>query len=145
MAIGSWDEVKLSDAEGVKNFTENGKCSNCGECCSNYLPLAKHEIPIIKDYIEKHGIKEVVRVAPLVHAADIMCPFRSDVEKKCLIYPVRPNICRRFKCDVSMENWNRVKRKFYERYYMYSMRATFYGHDEGVRLIVEEMCNGKQE
>lgn len=141
MAIGSWGEVEASDAKGVIDLTENGKCSNCGECCSNYLPLSEHEIAVIKKYIETHSIKEVVRAAPLVHVADIMCPFRSDIEKKCLIYPVRPNICKRFKCDISIEKWSLVKEGFYRRYSMCSMRATFYGHDNGVRLIVEEMCN----
>lgn len=141
MAIGSWGEVEATETKGVKNLTENGKCSNCGECCSNYLPLSEHEIVVIKKYIETHGIKEVVRATPLLHVADIMCPFRSDIGKKCLIYPVRPNICKRFKCDVSAEKWSPVKEDFYRRYSMYSMRATFYGHDNGVRLIVEEMCN----
>jgi hypothetical protein len=29
--------------------TVNGKCSRCGECCSNLLPLSEKEISDIKD------------------------------------------------------------------------------------------------
>ena len=28
----------------MTNFTKNGKCSKCGSCCSNFLPLTQSEI-----------------------------------------------------------------------------------------------------
>ena len=32
----------------VKNFTVNDKCSNCGQCCSNLLPMSEKEVKNIK-------------------------------------------------------------------------------------------------
>ena len=34
------------------NLTKKGKCTGCGECCSNILPLSDAEIKRIKDYIK---------------------------------------------------------------------------------------------
>ena len=42
----------------IQDFTKDGKCSSCGQCCSNLLPLSNNEIRKIKEYIKKHGIKE---------------------------------------------------------------------------------------
>lgn len=46
------DNIQITD------FTFNGKCSNCGQCCSNLLPLSDSEVKRIKQYIKKHNIKE---------------------------------------------------------------------------------------
>ena len=40
----------------IQNRTCNGKCSSCGECCSDILPLDNFEIKKIRDYINKHKI-----------------------------------------------------------------------------------------
>ena len=92
---------KLKEILGAKDYvnccTADGKCSNCGNCCSNVIPLTKIEIATIKQYVKKNKIK------PIVHGQkgviDCMCPFRDEVNKKCIIYPVRPFICRDYQCD----------------------------------------------
>lgn len=81
---------------GLYDLTDNGKCTGCGTCCSCILPMSRKEISKIRGYIKRHGIK--------IHTTldDLECPF-MDKEKKtkrCKIYPVRPGICRAFKCDV---------------------------------------------
>ena len=49
------------------DFTINGKCSNCGECCGSILPVTKKEIKRIKAYVRKHNIKpHKNEVAPAV-------------------------------------------------------------------------------
>ena len=43
------DEMK----RGCKDFTNNGKCSNCGGCCSRLLWLSTKEIQAIRLYVGK--------------------------------------------------------------------------------------------
>lgn len=82
---------------GVYNYTDNGKCINCGNCCTSLLPVTNDELKAIKRYIKKKHIKPYPRHKDV--SFDLTCPFRNDVEKKCNIYEVRPQICRDFKCD----------------------------------------------
>ena len=86
--------------EGVHDYTKNGRCVGCGACCSSLLPLSDKDIKRIKTYMERNDIKERKRITPSAKPViDLTCPFRDNVEKKCTIYPVRPDICRSFRCD----------------------------------------------
>ena len=49
---------KISEFK-VTNFCKDGKCSCCGECCSDMLPLSDAEIIKIKKYIKKNNIKMI--------------------------------------------------------------------------------------
>lgn len=62
--------------KNTTDYTKNGKCSNCGECCSHILPVSNTEIKRIKRYITKHHIKLHN------HKYKILCPFRNEAEKK---------------------------------------------------------------
>ena len=87
---------------GVYNLTDNGKCTGCGACCSNLLPMTDKEIEVIHRYIKKHNIKERKRILPLSKPVlDLTCPFLDESKKgeKCRIYKVRPAICRCFLCS----------------------------------------------
>ena len=100
MKIGGLDEMIQDMKSGVFDFTDNGNCTGCGQCCANILPISAEEIKRIRRYIKKHGIKEHKHNYPTaVPAYDFTCPFRNDAEKKCDIYEIRPEICRDFKCD----------------------------------------------
>ena len=96
-------EQALSDMEkGVYNLTDNGKCTQCGNCCSRLLPMTDKEIRTIKKYIKQHGIKQQVHCIPLAQPAfDLTCPFLNTGKKtgKCTIYDVRPAICKYFICS----------------------------------------------
>ena len=46
------------------NRTQNGKCTGCGSCCSNFLPLTQGEIESIHKYIRQHNIKECRQISP---------------------------------------------------------------------------------
>lgn len=90
--------------DGTFDLTDNGKCTGCGECCSNLLPMTNEEITTIRKYIKKHNIKENKHIFPLAnHLIDMTCPFLDDSKKcdKCKIYEVRPKICRDFSCRPS--------------------------------------------
>ena len=82
------------------DFTSNGKCSNCGACCSNLLPVSVEEIKTIKKYIREHEIKQAVNGIPFNADINMVCPFLdTSKELKCKIYEVRPKICRFFMCN----------------------------------------------
>lgn len=88
---------------GNYDCTVNGKCSGCGDCCSNRLPLSQKEINQIKIYIKKHNIVEQKHGIFVLSRAtiDMTCPFMDSTAKdhKCTIYPVRPQICREYMCN----------------------------------------------
>lgn len=95
----------MSDFEnGIYDFTKNGKCIQCGSCCSNLLVMTAEEIETIHKYIKKHNIKEHKHILPLAEPTiDMTCPFLDDRKscEKCTIYEVRPRICRDFICCTS--------------------------------------------
>ncbi len=85
----------------VTDFTNNGVCSKCGNCCSRTLPMTQKEINQIKLYIKKHNIKRQVHMVNVLAGkqVDWVCPFLDNTKaNKCTIYEVRPSICREFNC-----------------------------------------------
>lgn len=121
----------------VKNFTVDGKCSNCGKCCSNMLPLSKYEIQRIKNYIKDKGIKE--QRHNVVVGVDMTCPFRDEANKKCLIYDIRPDICRQFMCNHTQEEIERVKFNCHKNNYEVFMRNEFFGSTEDIDFFASLM------
>lgn len=74
---------------GVYDFTDNGKCTQCGACCSNYLPMTQKEIATIHRFVKKHDIKEFKHLFPVSNDTfDMTCPFMDDSKQKekCRIY-----------------------------------------------------------
>lgn len=85
----------------ITDFTNNGECSKCGNCCSRTLPMTQKEINQIRIYIKKHNIKRQVHIVNVLKEASVdgVCPFLDDTkENKCTIYEVRPSICREYCC-----------------------------------------------
>lgn len=82
---------------GNVKITDNsvcGKCSKCGECCTNFLPISQKELNKIVEYVIDNKIKPQTQM--LVMQNRLTCPYYDG--KKCLIYEVRPLICREFYC-----------------------------------------------
>lgn len=130
--IGTMEDV-LKDAEfGGYDFSKGGKCSNCGNCCSNLLPVQPSEINRIKNYIKKHNIKEH-RIALFANdAIDLTCPFRDEGERKCSIYKVRPLICRQYFCHNVFSGKKTVDKELLqastkEQFVVIDVRETFFG------------------
>ncbi len=119
----------------VTDFTDNGKCSNCGQCCSNLLPLSDNEVKRIKEYIKKHNIKEQRHNAMV--GVDMTCPFRSEATRKCLIYEIRPEICRQFMCNHTKEDIMAWKLDFHKKFNPVFMRNEFYGNTEDIDLFMK--------
>lgn len=70
------------------NIPVHKNCTNCGKCCG-IIPATSEEVEAIRSYIAENDIKPV-------RSYTSTCPFRDEAQKKCLIYPVRPLICRLF-------------------------------------------------
>lgn len=69
--IGTLEEAMKDMKYGVLDFAKDGKCSGCGRCCSNYLPISSKEIKEIKRYIKKHHITKQKHNYPSVVAFDL--------------------------------------------------------------------------
>lgn len=111
----------------VQNFTHKGHCSKCGECCSNLLPLSHKEIMSIRSYISEHDIKPM----PLIRGKYIfagICPF-LNIHRKCMIYDVRPLICKVFKCNRKAPSEKYIKIFLQEKRLCVDVRNTFF-HEE---------------
>ena len=76
-----------------QDLTDNGICTQCGECCTNLLPISDSDIRRIRHYIKRHGIRPINHIPVLIQGPtlDMVCPFLDDKkpDRKCLIYPVR--------------------------------------------------------
>ena len=118
-------------------MTKKGKCTGCGACCSNMLPLTKSEIIEIKRYIKVHNIKPQNHVFvgfSDLKALDMACLFLNinKPDKKCTIYEARPGICRDFVCnktkeDIAHEVLTNTSLLAEEDYYLTPMREEFFG------------------
>jgi hypothetical protein len=81
------------------DYTVDGKCSGCGQCCSNFLPMTEAEIQHIRQIVRRRGLKPHTRIViPMAHPYDATCPF-LDGENRCGIYEDRPFICQSFICS----------------------------------------------
>ena len=121
----------------VTDYTVDGKCSGCGACCSNLLPMSDDEVKRIKAYIKKYGIKE--QRHNVMMGVDMTCPFRDDANKKCLVYEVRPAICKQFMCNHTAEDIAKAKINFHKINRIVFMRSEFYGNAEDTKFFGEVM------
>lgn len=97
----------------MKDYTCNGKCSNCGNCCIPWLPITKHEYKTIKEYIKRHKIKPQVLQEGNDYYMD--CCFHDRKNKKCTIYEVRPEVCKNFMCSSSCEKIDKDRKHYDDR------------------------------
>lgn len=90
-------EIVETIINGNVKITDNsvcGKCSKCGECCTNLLPISQKELDTIQKYVIDNKIRPQTQM--LVMQNRSTCPYYNG--KKCLIYEVRPLICKEFYC-----------------------------------------------
>lgn len=82
------------------NIPAHKNCQNCGECCG-VVPVTFDELQRICDYIkDRPDVRNKAREQ--AHRMD-MCPFRDNTEKRCMIYPARPLLCRLFGVTAKMQ------------------------------------------
>lgn len=142
MIVGTLQQAMEDMKRGVTDFTRNGQCISCGLCCANLLPVSPKEIKEIKRYVKKHRVREQVHSFPTAaRTLDLCCPFRSEDERKCMIYAVRPKICRLFKCDLASRGIWLPRNAFSGTEVACDMRATFFGRQEGYKAQSEDKAN----
>lgn len=103
-------DIIRSIIEGSGQITDNsicGKCSKCGECCGNFLSVSQNEINTIQEYVIQNNIKPQMQM--LVMQNRLCCPYYNG--QKCLIYDVRPLICKEFYCNKAMDIYTAEKFK----------------------------------
>mgnify|MGYP002802521453 FL=1 len=121
------DVIRQEMEDGVYDFTQDGRCSGCGSCCSRFLPVSGKEVKAIRRYVRKKKIQEQRHIYPTASPQDDWtCPFRSEKERKCLIYEVRPAICRDFRCDKPAKQIKADKDMYHGRYQVVDMRREFF-------------------
>ena len=125
MKVGNLEQVLNDMKAGVYNFTDNGKCSSCGNCCSNILPMSKEELKRIKKYVRKHHITDSSKNENVKF--NMICPFRDNEKKVCTIYPIRPLICSDFKCDKPQKKIAATRDFLYDRFMTVFVREEIFG------------------
>lgn len=125
----------------ITNKTCNGNCSNCGECCSNFLALDDGEIRKIKAYIKKHNIKEQIHIPIISNIQDATCPFRDNDNNICTIYKVRPLICRQFICSKPLPDIEQAKELLYKQKQAISMRKVFFNKGKDYMEFLFDVIN----
>lgn len=128
MNVGTFEDMMQDFRNGTYDLTEDGKCTGCGSCCSNLLPMTDSEIQTIHRYIKANGIKERKCVFPVVKPLlDMTCPFlmNDKANEKCAIYSVRPDVCRKFSCDPSKRA--NLDKSYAGKVKIVNVRSEFYG------------------
>lgn len=124
----------------VTDRTVHNKCSGCGECCPDLLPLSERELSRIKEYARQHNLKENRHFwVGDPYAIDATCPFRNEKERKCDIYPVRPLICREFLCNQPVKKIRHNRDLITQSRIVYSLRKEVFGNPESVNLICKAL------
>lgn len=90
------------------------ECFRCGICCSRYRPpatpqeielAAQHLLISTRQFISKYVIQVPYIGASIFDAQNGACPFLGWEHKirkaTCIIYPVRPKVCRDWQSDLS--------------------------------------------
>lgn len=138
-------EILLRADELYSHNCIDGKCSGCGECCADLLPLSDDEIKRLKVYVAKHNIKEHRHTYFFdPEATDLTCPFRNEQEMKCEVYPVRPLICRSFICSKSIEQARHDRDHFHETRSVHSLRYEIFGNNESLNFLTRAVLAARE-
>lgn len=134
MKAGTLEQTIADMKRGIYDYTQDGQCSSCGNCCSDLLPISVKEFARIRDYVQRKHIKECINRPPTAEPIgnDFTCPFRDNMRRICTIYEVRPAICRDFQCDKPRQQIEANKKMYHGRYAVVHMRETFFlkGNDK---------------
>lgn len=106
----------------LTDFTVDGVCSCCGECCSNYLPLTVFEFNRLKSWVRRTKFKPEF----IYDVLDITCPFLDKELSRCVCYDIRPEICKIFTCHKAKLSKVKLSKPL-DKYRTYNLRADIFG------------------
>lgn len=89
-----------SELDKIYNSIPVGDCNGCANCCMEAVSAFYSEFLNIYKYLNSMNLLEEVYVNVESHYMNELikkdyCPFLND-SKQCIIYPVRPLVCRLF-------------------------------------------------
>ncbi|MGL5176122.1 MAG: YkgJ family cysteine cluster protein [Cetobacterium sp.] len=98
----SQDEfIEYMAGDGSVNLSPDGNCNSCNECCSILSPVSPKELQVLKRLftrkIEKNYYKHLIHYKG--EGIPSICPFSCYETKKCLIYSLRPTVCKKYHCN----------------------------------------------
>lgn len=133
-----------SDKHGVTDYTVDGHCSRCGECCKDILPIDFVELNKIKKFVKSNGIKQQDHHL-LPNTVDMTCPFLNidGDTRKCVIYPVRPKICQQFLCSKPQEELTSLSKSREKAGRVMSLRKEIYGDVDNLMLAALAIANAR--
>jgi Fe-S-cluster containining protein len=102
--------------EDVTDYN-NPNCDNCNDCCTMMAILKEDEYNQLLDLIscdkkiKKYTLDKIIEYRDSLfknNTLNWMC-FLSNNDKKCMIYEHRPDICKKFHCDSTLNEKYDVK------------------------------------
>ena len=111
---------------------KNPNCNNCNECCSLLSMITPEEYNFYLKYfstdkrgreIFKQGVTRWVEIGMRSNSFNMMCPFISKT-KRCLIYQIRPRICKEFHCSPSLNKLDKSSVENSKHYTIYDIVKT---------------------
>lgn len=145
-SLGLAKEKKLfNDVENIYSSIPSGKCAGCTKCCMesvntfyieflniyNYISGFDGMLDKVMEKVENHYFDELI--------TKMTCPF-LDEKGLCIIYPVRPLVCRTFGYLSKEEHENN-----YSRVLDMNKEAEEYFYEEYNIKLNEEVINHKIE
>jgi len=107
--------------EGIYSQIQDFECKHCHKCCGPIIWFEPEEI-LIRDYMVSHDIDYILWSTDQFKNNGMRCPYiRND---RCIIYPVRPIVCRlqgnildmpcknNTKKIISKEQLDKIKKEF---------------------------------
>lgn len=77
--------------ENVYSQIPEFECKHCHRCCGPIIWFKPEEI-FIRGYIKNHDVEYIVWSTEQFKNNDMCCPYLKN--DRCIIYPVRPIVCR---------------------------------------------------
>jgi len=85
------DEIK-KQLDEIYEQIPSFDCKRCGKCCGPIVWFKPEDL-VIQEFMKQHGIEHVIWSMDDYEKNGFHCPYWNE-KKGCLIYPVRPFICR---------------------------------------------------
>lgn len=81
----------IKSLEKIYSKIPEFKCRNCHQCCGPIIWFEPEEL-LIKKYLDTQNITRIVWTLNEFKQNKMKCPYLKN--DKCIIYPVRPIVCR---------------------------------------------------
>lgn len=106
---------------------KNPNCNNCNECCSALTIITTEEFEFYKKHFRSKGknlfkecMKKHIEKEVKNNAINLTCPFSSKT-KRCLIYNIRPRVCKEFHCSPTLNKLNIAEVSSVEHYSIFKL------------------------